>query len=365
MIHTQLLIIGGGPAGLKAAQMASEAGIQTIIVDRDSALGGQLRKQTHKFFGSQAQYAHMRGTAIATHLSEYLVANEHITILTQATVVGLYRDKVATIYHHHTYKKIKAEMIILACGASEKALAFENNDLPNIMGAGALQTLVNINQVVPGKRLVMIGSGNIGLIVAYQMLQAGMHVQAIIEAKACIGGYEVHAAKLQRLGVPIYLQHSIKRAIGDDKVTAIEIMKVDDHFQALKHSPTIIETDVVCIAVGLSPLHHLASMLNVKSAYITSLGGLVPLVDDTFQTSVAGVYACGDMIGIEEASSAMMEGCLAGLYAAQACQHPHPHHASLVAYYHEQLAQLRSGPHGLKTQVGIAEAKKRWLDDDK
>lgn len=364
MIHTQVLIIGAGPAGLKAAQMACEAGLQTILVDRDTALGGQLRKQTHKFFGSQAQYAHMRGTAIAKHLSELLSQFDCLTILTQATVVGLYNDKVATLYHHHTYKKIAADAIILACGASEKALAFENNDLPNIMGAGALQTLVNVYHVVPGKRIVMIGSGNIGLIVAYQMVQAGMQVQAVIEAQAQVGGYHVHAAKLQRLGVPLLLNHTIQRAMGKEKVEAIEVVRVDAHLRPVAGTATIIETNVVCIAVGLSPLHHLASMLRVKTAYIARLGGLVPLIDDTYQTSVAGVYACGDMVGIEEASSALMEGSLAGLYVAKACHQPHPHHDTLVAYYNAQLKELRCGPLGLKTRLGLAQAKEMWFYGD-
>ena len=360
-MHTRVLIIGGGPAGLKAAQMCCEAGLDTVLVDRTHVLGGQLIKQTHKFFGSQDHYAQMRGIHIAQRLEEDLKAFHNLTILTQATVVGLYEDKVATILHHTTYKKIKADVIILACGASEKFMSFENNDLPQIMGAGALQTLVNLYQVIPGQRMVMVGSGNIGLIVSYQMMQAGMQVQAIVEASDNIGGYKVHASKLRRLGVEIMRGKTIKRAIGVDKLEAVELVSVDEHFNEIKGTSQIIATDVLCVSVGLSPLHQLASMINAKTVYIPTLGGLVPLIDNTYQCSVPGVFACGDMVGIEEASSALMEGCLAGLHAANYLGQAHDDHDLLVAHYEHQLHELRDGPHGMKTLQGIAQ-RKEYLD---
>jgi len=360
MIHAKVLIIGAGPAGLKAAKMSCEAGLDTILVDRSHILGGQLIKQTHKFFGSKDHYAQMRGIHIAQHLEADLKDFKHLRILTQASVVGLYEDKVATILHDSTYKKIKADVIILACGASEKFMSFENNDLPQIMGAGALQTLVNVYQVIPGKRMIMVGSGNIGLIVSYQMIQAGMQVQAILEAADSIGGYKVHASKLRRLGVEIMRGKTIKRAIGIDKLEAVEIVSVDENFKEIEGTTQIIETDVLCVSVGLSPLHQLASMINAKTVYIPSLGGLVPLIDDHYQCSISGVFACGDMVGIEEASSALMEGCLTGLHAAAYLGQPHQDHNFLVAHYEQQLFELRDGPHGVKTLQGIVKRKEHF-----
>jgi sarcosine oxidase, subunit alpha len=359
MIHTQVLIIGGGPSGLTAAKMVCEAGCSTILVDRSHLLGGQLTKQTHKFFGSKDQYAKIRGIDIATTLQKDLAGFENLTIMLESTVVGLYEDKVATLLQNNVYKKIKADVIILASGASEKFLAFENNDLPQIIGAGALQTLVNLYQVKPCQDLVMIGSGNIGLIVSYQMMQAGIKVKAIVEANDCIGGYKVHASKLKRLGVEIKTSTTIKRAIGKDRVEAVELVKLDSNYQEIPGSSEIIETECCVISVGLSPQHQLASMLNAKVGYVKELGGFVPLVDDSFMSSIDGVFACGDMIGIEEASSAMMEGYLCGLYVSAYLNKPHSNQEALISHYQTQLFELRHGLFGQKTLDGIERRKEK------
>lgn len=361
MIQTEVLIIGGGPSGLTAAKMTCEAGLSTILVERSHLLGGQLTKQTHKFFGSKDQYAKMRGIDIATKLRDDLNDFTNLTIMLETTVVGLYEDKVVTILYKNEYRKIHAKAIILATGASEKFLAFENNDLPQIVGAGALQTLVNLYQVIPGKRMVMIGSGNIGLIVSYQMLQAGMEVKSVIEATDRIGGYKVHASKLKRLGVDIQVRKTVKRAIGKDKLEAVEIVSIDENFQEIEGTSEVIETDLLCVSVGLSPLHQLASMVNCKTAYISELGGYVPLIDDQFQCSVPGIFACGDMVGIEEASSAMMEGYLAGLYASNYLNQPHQKVETLISHYEKQLFELRDGLYGRKTLRGIEKRKENLI----
>lgn len=361
MIYTDVLIVGGGPSGLTAAKMCCEAGLSTIIVERSHILGGQLTKQTHKFFGSKDQYAKMRGIDIAVKLQEDLASFNTLTMMLETTVVGLYEDKVVTILQHNEYKKIKAKAIILATGASEKFLAFENNDLPQIVGAGALQTLVNLYQVIPGKSMVMIGSGNIGLIVSYQMLQAGIEVKKVIEATDRIGGYKVHASKLKRLGVDIQTRKTIKRAIGKDQLEAVEIVSIDENFQEIEGTSEIIETDLLCVSVGLSPLHQLASMMNCQTTYISELGGYVPLIDDHFQCSVPGVFACGDMVGIEEASSAMMEGYLAGLYTCNYLNQPHLEAESLISHYENQLYELRNGLFGRKTLRGIEKRKENLI----
>ena len=125
--------------------------------------------------------------------------------------------------HDDKYIKVQSKAIVIATGASEKVLAFPNNDLPGIYGAGAVQTLMNVNGVLPGTDVVMVGSGNIGLIVSYQLMQAGVNVKCVIEASDKIGGYKVHASKLKRLGVDILTSHSVKRAFGTECLESIEI----------------------------------------------------------------------------------------------------------------------------------------------
>lgn len=122
----------------------------------------------------------------------------------------MYPDYMITVYRENQYLKYKASSIIIATGASEKFLAFENNDLPGIYGAGAVQTLMNQYGIMPAQEVVMVGSGNIGLIVSYQLIQAGVKVKAVLEASSHIGGYLVHAAKLVRLGVPILTRTTVK-----------------------------------------------------------------------------------------------------------------------------------------------------------
>ena len=362
MIETDVLIIGGGPSGLCAAKMLLESSLNVIIVDRGLALGGQLIKQTHKFFGSKAQYAKTRGFDIAKILIDAVKDDLKLVVLKEATVLGLYKDKVVTVMHRNTYKKIKSKAIIVATGASEKFLNFENNDLPGIYGAGAVQTLMNQFGVLPSKDVVMIGSGNIGLIVSYQLMQAGVKVKAVIEASSKIGGYKVHASKLRRLGVPIYTNKTIKKAIGKESVEACEIVSLDDKFNEIKDSSMMIDTDSICISVGLAPSYQFLDMIDAKTSYIAELGGTIPLVDEDYMTSVDGFFACGDNVGIEEASSAMMEGYLTGLSVSRYLESEHPLYEEKFTDYKTQLDVLRAGPFGSKTIKGLNKVKELMGD---
>ena len=186
--QTEILVIGGGPAGLSAACAAAELGASVLLCERDYLPGGQLVKQTHKFFGSEKQYAGERGIHIGNLLIEKAKHHPNIEILTEATVLGIYEDGIVTVFYHGKHMKIRPSKIILATGASEKFLEFPGNDLPGIYGAGAVQTLMNVAGVKPAERVLMVGAGNIGLIVSYQLMQAGVEVAGIIEAAPKIGG---------------------------------------------------------------------------------------------------------------------------------------------------------------------------------
>ena len=353
MIRKDLIIIGGGPSGLCAAKTALEAGIDVLLIDRSPNLGGQLVKQTHKFFGSKAQYAKTRGFDIAKKLISDLDSFENLEIKSNTTVTGLYPDHVVTTYDNNEYLRYQAKAIIVATGASEKFLAFENNDLPGIYGAGAVQTLMNSYGVLPGSEIVMVGSGNIGLIVSYQLLQAGVKVKAIIEAAPTIGGYKVHASKIRRLGIPILTSTTVKRAIGKDSIEQIEIVSLDEKWNEIPNTSQFMSLDALCISVGLSPMHQLLSMVNAETKYINELGGFVPVIDEHLQTSIPNIFACGDAVGIEEASSAMMEGYLTGLYVSSNLGKNHPNEKELIEHYEKQLSMLRDGPFGIKTKIGL------------
>lgn len=355
MKTTEIAIIGGGPAGLSAAISAASSGAKVTLIERNSDLGGQLKKQTHKFFGSQKQYASTRGVDIAKILEDNLKEyEEQVEIINDAMVIGLYEDGILTVEHNKKYLKVKPERIIVTTGASEKFLAFPNNDLPGIYGAGAVQTLMNEYGVKPGNNVLMVGAGNIGLIVSYQLMQAGVNIKAVIDAAPRIGGYLVHAAKIRRMGIPILTSHTVKYAHGKDSLEKVTICELDNNWQPISGTEQNIDVDVMCISVGLSPLAELLWQIGCNMKYIPELGGHVPVRNEDLETSVGGIFVAGDVGGIEEASSAMVEGRLAGFCAAKSLGHIREDYDDLRQDCIEQLNSLRSGPVGKKIISGLS-----------
>lgn len=346
MKKTQVVVIGAGPAGLAAAIEAARAGAKVTLLDENAKPGGQLFKQIHKFFGSSEHLAGVRGFSIGEQLLQE-TEELGVDVLLDSTVYGLYPELTVSYIQNGRDGHIQADKIILATGASENALAFPGSTLPGVMGAGAAQTMINVNRVLPGKRILMIGSGNVGLIVSYQLIQAGARVAALIEAAPQIGGYGVHAAKIRRAGVPIYLSHTVKRALGTEQVEGVELVELDDKWQPVPGSEKLLEVDTVCIAVGLTPMTELAWLAGCEYTYIPSLGGHVPKHDLNMETTVPGIYISGDISGVEEASSAMEEGRLAGISCARSLGlYAEDKAQELKDKVWHRLNTLRTGPFG-------------------
>jgi len=361
----ELIIVGGGPAGLSAALAAANYGVNVILVEEREFLGGQLVKQTHRFFGSEKEYAGTRGLKISNLLVEEIKENEHIKVLTSSRVLGIYKDKIVTILTNNKMMKYFPKALILATGASEKFLAFENNDLPGVFGAGAVQTLMNLYGVSPAKKILMVGSGNIGLIVSYQLLQAGVEVTCVIEAAPKIGGYSVHASKLRRMGVPILTSHTIKKAVGKDKVEGAIICQLDSSWREIIDTDQFIKCDAICLSVGLTPLTDLLRQTNIKTVYISELGGYIPIRDENMETNIKNLFVAGDVSGIEEATSAIIEGQIAGLNVAKRINKNVKYQLEIEKQIMEakkELELLRAGPVGEKVRKGL---KKIGLNNSK
>lgn len=356
MKAVEIMVVGGGPAGLCAALSASSLGAKVILTERDGVTGGQLVKQTHKFFGSEKQYAGDRGIHIGQMLLEKALADPNIEIWTDCTALAIYEDGIVTVEHDGKHMKIKPERIIIATGAAEKFLSFPGNDLPGIYGAGAVQTLMNVDGIKPAERVLMVGAGNIGLIVSYQLKQAGVEIAAVIEGSPNIGGYLVHASKIRRAGIPVLTRHTILEAYGNGRVEGAVIAQIDEKWQPIAATEQKIACDAICLAVGLSPLTELAWQAGCEMAYIRELSGHVPLVDEYLQSTKPGIYCAGDVSGIEEASAAMVEGRLAGISAASAsgCGNDRVHVLQKDAM--DELNELRAGPMGTHTRDGLAKA---------
>lgn len=360
-VSTDLLVVGGGAAGLCAAAEAARAGARVMVIESDLHAGGQLVKQTHKFFGSKDEYAGTRGFEIATILlKEIAEFGDQITINTNTTLTGFYPEshEFTAMRGETEYYRIHAKKAVIATGAAEKMIPFTNNDLPGVYGAGAVQTLMNLYGVVPGKKVIMVGAGNIGLIVSYQLIQAGVKVAAVIEATPKIGGYWVHAAKIRRLGIPILLKHTILEATGDKVVDGAIISALDDKFQPVGEKQKI-DCDTICMAVGLTPSTELFWQAGCKMKFVPQLCGFVPCRDKTMRCSNPDFWVAGDAAGIEEASSAMVEGRIAGFSAAKELGLGVDQ--GRFDSYWTRLDHLRAGGVGEKIRAGISQVMvDRW-----
>ena len=315
-IETDIAVVGAGSAGLCAAIQASKAGAKVMVFDENAAPGGQLFKQIHKFFGSSAHRAGIRGYVIGQQLLDEVKASG-AEVRLNSVVYGIFDgDTLGIIENEKEHYAVKAKKIILAGGAKENYMGFPGSTLPGVMGAGAAQTMINVNRVLPGRKILMIGSGNVGLIVSYQLMQAGADVLALVEAAPKIGGYGVHAGKIRRAGVPIMLGHTVLEAYGEKEVEGAIVAEVDNKFEPIPGTEKDIKCDTICLAVGLNPMTELAYMAGCEMAFVRAFGGHVPMHDEYQKTTVDTVYVAGDITSPEEASTAMEEGNIAGLAAA-------------------------------------------------
>jgi sarcosine oxidase, subunit alpha len=287
-VTTDVLIVGGGPAGLTAAVELASHGVGVTLCDDKLALGGKLSLQTHNFFGSVGDcYAGHRGTEIGHLLEDQVRAQSRVDVWTDSPVVGVFHDGEVGVVKQGHFTVVKPKALLVAAGAREKALAFQGADLPGVYGGGAFQTLVNRDLIKPSQRLLIVGGGNVGLIVAYQALQAGVDVVAVVEILPQVGGYKVHRDKILRLGVPVYTSTTVLRAEGKEHVERVIASKVDERFSPIAGTETVFDVDTVLVAVGLSPINE--------------------LYEEGRRLGMA-VYTAGDAHEIAEASAAMFSG---------------------------------------------------------
>ncbi len=317
----EVLIIGGGPAGLSAAVELGKLGVDTLIVDDKQRLGGKLLLQTHKFFGSvEDSHAGTRGFEIARMLEEEVRVQSSVEVWLNTTAVGVFSDGIVGVVKGRTYRKVRPQKLLVAAGAREKMLSFPGNTLPGVYGAGAFQTLVNRDLVKSSERVLIVGGGNVGLIAGYHAIQAGIQVVALVEALPYVGGYKVHEDKLKRLGVPIYTSHTVVSASGKERVESVTIGKLDEHWKVIPDTHKTFQVDTVLIAVGLAEVNEFFHKAKEWAM---------------------DVYSAGDAREIAEASAAMFTGKMEGLKIAKALG---LYRGEIPATWAEKEAVLKSKP---------------------
>jgi len=320
IIDTDVLIIGGGPAGITAALELAPYGIDVLMVDDKHRLGGKLVLQTHSFFGTVADcFAGTRGIDIATKLASDIEKHPNIRVMLNTTAVACYEDKKIGVVNERRYLLINPRKLLIAAGAREKALSFPGCDLPGVYGAGAFQTLVNRDLVRPSQKLFIVGGGNVGLIAAYHAIQAGIGVVGLVEAMPQVGGYKVHQDKIKILGVPVWTSHTIKCANGKDKVESVTVVQVDKDFSEIPGTEKTFQADTLLVAVGLNPVNELF---------------------DQAKKFGLEVYSAGDATEIAEASAAIFSGRIAGREIAQSLGNE----ATVPAEWYRRWEILKSKP---------------------
>ncbi|MCK5245613.1 FAD-dependent oxidoreductase [Candidatus Bipolaricaulota bacterium] len=292
IVDVDVLIIGGGPAGMSAALELASAKVDVLLIDDKDRLGGKLVLQTHRFFGSiDAVYAGTRGIDICARLATRVRELESVCVWTNSTALAVFSDRTVGVLKNDRYVLVRPRILLTATGAREKALVFQGNTLPGVYGAGAFQTLVNRDLVKASERTFIVGGGNVGLIAGYHALQAGIDVVGLVEALSECGGYKVHRDKLARMGVPIYPSHTVLSANGIDSVESVTIARIDDDFRPVTGTERTFQCDTVLIAVGLDPVDEFT-----RAARRFGLPGI----------------AAGDADEIAEASAAIFSGRIAG-----------------------------------------------------
>jgi thioredoxin reductase len=313
-----VVVVGGGPAGLAAALGARRAGAASVlVVEREKQLGGILNQCIHDGFGLFVYHESISGPEYAERLMDD-VSREGIRCETGAMVLDLSPERVLRVNARSGYRLVEAKSVVLAMGCRERTR--EMIEIPGtrpagIFTAGAAQNLVNLQNIRIGNEVVILGSGDIGLIMARRLTFEGMAVKGVFELLPWTSGLERNVRQcLMDFGIPLECSSTVVEVRGRDRLRSVVVARVDGELKPIAGSEREIPCDTLLLSVGLIPENELSKRAGVVLSPLT--GG--PVVDETFMTSAPGIFSCGNVLQIHDvADFASHEGFAAGASAAR------------------------------------------------
>lgn len=331
--QVEIAVVGAGPGGLCAALAAAQTGAQVALIDNNRNPGGQYYRQTARGFRGEPSSHQREGAAL---LQQVIAAGARI--IAETNVWGAFDDKVLALNDGAATTYLQARAIILATGAYDRPVAFPGWTLPGAMTAGAVQTLLKEQRILPGKRFLLAGMGPLQLVLAAELARAGAQVVAVLEGSRVFPRVLEHAGALwgqwarlseglsswltlARHRIPYRAGWGIVAAEGAKQVEQATIARLDENWRPIRGSEEKIACDTIALGYGFIPFNTLSRLLGAKQEWRPELGGEVPMRDAQMQTSASGVYAVGDCAGIGGAALARIEGQIAGIASAAQLGH--------------------------------------------
>lgn len=300
MINHDIVIIGGGPAGMAAAVAAYDAGCKDVVIlDREPQLGGILMQCIHNGFGLHKLGRELTGPEYAAVYEEQ-VRSRNILVYGETTVTSVSPDRIVTAQNRKGILKIQAKAVILAMGCRERsrgALNICGSRPAGVYSAGTAQKLVNCMGYQVGKKVVILGSGDIGLIMARRMSFEGAKVEAVCEVMPYSGGLTRNIVQcLEDFGIPLYLSTTVVQIHGKERLEGVTIAQVDDNRQPMESTRRYIPCDTLLLSVGLIPENELTRAAGIPMDPVTNGA----IVDETCQTRIPGIFACGNVLQVHD-----------------------------------------------------------------
>ena len=318
------MVVGGGPAGMAAALAARDAGVKDILLlERDQHLGGILNQCIHTGFGIYHFKELLSGPEYATRFIRQVNARRDIEVSLRSFVVRLTADKCLTFLRPGRMETVKTKVLIMATGCRERTremIHIPGTRPAGIFSAGLAQKLINIEGLLPGKEVVIIGSGDIGLIMARRFTLEGARIKAIVEIQKTSRGLMRNVVQCVRdFDIPLYFNHKISHIYGKGRVEKVDAVKVDDLGREIPDSKFEIACDTILVSVGLIPENELIEMAGAKIDRATN----APVSSRLNTTSIPGIFACGNSYKVYDLADSVTRdaqecGRMAAQYLAEA-----------------------------------------------